>query len=88
MWWEEKVSHSYRRAHPPSWRWPRPSSGHRAIDATALSAEDAGHLGAPEGDPALRIESLTRSDLGVLFEYYVAIYRGDTFRFELEVSSP
>ena len=66
----------------------RPSSGHRSIDATALSAEDAGHLGAPAGDPALRIESLTRSDLDVLFEYYVAIYRGDTFRFELDVSSP
>jgi GntR family transcriptional regulator len=66
----------------------RPSSGHRSIDATALSAEDAGHLGAPAGDPALRIESLTRSDLDVLFEYYVAIYRGDSFKFELEVSSP
>jgi len=66
----------------------RPSSGHRSIDATALSAEDAGHLGAPAGDPALRIESLTRSELGVLFEYYVAIYRGDSFKFELEVSSP
>jgi GntR family transcriptional regulator len=66
----------------------RPASGHRAIDATALSSEDAGHLGAPEGQPALRIESVTRSDLGVLFEYYVAIYRGDSFKFELEVSSP
>jgi GntR family transcriptional regulator len=66
----------------------RPASGHRAIDATALTGEDAGHLGAPEGQPALRIESVTRSDLGVLFEYYVAIYRGDSFKFELEVSSP
>jgi GntR family transcriptional regulator len=66
----------------------RPASGHRAIDATALSDEDARHLGAPEGQPALRIESVTRSDLGVLFEYYVAIYRGDSFKFELEVSSP
>jgi GntR family transcriptional regulator len=66
----------------------RPASGHRAIDATALSSEDAAYLGAPEGQPALRIESVTRSDLGVLFEYYVAIYRGDSFKFELEVSSP
>ena len=66
----------------------RPASGHRAIDATALSGEDAGYLNAPEGQPALRIESVTRSDLGVLFEYYVAIYRGDSFKFELEVSSP
>jgi GntR family transcriptional regulator len=65
----------------------RPASGHRAIDATALSSEDAGYLSALEGQPALRIESVTRSDLGVLFEYYVAVYRGDSFKFELEVSS-
>jgi GntR family transcriptional regulator len=66
----------------------RPASGHRAIDATALSSEDAHHLRAPLGQPALRIESVTRADSGVLFEYYVAIYRGDSFKFELEVSSP
>jgi len=66
----------------------RPASGHRAIDATALSAEDAHHLRAPAGQPALRIESITRSSEGMLFEYYVAIYRGDTFKFELEVTSP
>lgn len=66
----------------------RPATGHRAIDATALSDEDARHLGAPEGQPALRIESVTRSAEGVLFEYYVAIYRGDSFKFELDVSSP
>ena len=66
----------------------RPASGHRAIDATALSSEDAHHLRAPAGQPALRIESITRSSEGVLFEYYVAIYRGDTFKFEFEVTSP
>jgi DNA-binding GntR family transcriptional regulator len=36
----------------------------------------------------LRIDSITRSSEGVLFEYYVAIYRGDTFKFELEVTLP
>jgi len=66
----------------------RPASGHRAIDATALNSEDAHHLRAPVGHPALRIESITRSAEGVLFEYYVAVYRGDTFKFELEVTSP
>lgn len=66
----------------------RPASGHRAIDATALNSEDAHHLRAEAGQPALRIESVTRSAEGVLFEYYVAIYRGDTFKFELEVTSP
>jgi GntR family transcriptional regulator len=66
----------------------RPATGHRAIDATALSREDARHLHAPEGQPALRIESVTRSAEGVLFEYYEAIYRGDSFRFEIEVTTP
>jgi GntR family transcriptional regulator len=66
----------------------RAAAGHRAIDATALTSEDAHHLRAPVGHPALRIESITRSAEGVLFEYYIAIYRGDTFKFELEVTSP
>jgi GntR family transcriptional regulator len=66
----------------------RPATGHRAIDATALTAEDAKHLRVQTGLPALRVESVTRSADGVLFEYYVAIYRGDNFKFELEVTSP
>lgn len=66
----------------------RPASGHRAIDAMGLSSEDAHHLRAPAGQPALRIESTTRSADGMVFEYYVAIYRGDTFKFELDVTSP
>ena len=66
----------------------QPATGHRAIDATALSSEDAHHLQATEGLPALRIESVTRSSEGVLFEYYVAVYRGHSFRFELDVISP
>jgi GntR family transcriptional regulator len=66
----------------------QPATGHRTIDATALSSEDARHLRAPPGQPALRIESVTRSAEGVLFEYYVAIYRGDSFKFELDVIAP
>ena len=66
----------------------RPSTGHRAIDATALSSEDAHYLQSTEGLPALRIESVTRSSEGVVFEYYVAVYRGHSFKFELDVSSP
>ena len=66
----------------------RPATGHRAIDAIALGAEDARLLGAPEGHPALRIESVTRTAENVPFEYYVAIYRGDTFKFEFEITTP
>ncbi len=66
----------------------RPAGGHRSIEAAALSAEDARHLAAPAGLPALRIESVTRTAEGKVFEYYSAIYRGDCFKFELEIASP
>jgi GntR family transcriptional regulator len=65
----------------------RPATGRRAIDATALSWEDACHLGAAEGEPALRVEGATRSAEGVLFEYSVAVSPGDRFRFEIGVAS-
>ena len=66
----------------------RPAGGHRSIEAAALSAEDARHLAAPAGLPALRIESVTRTAEGTVFEHYSAIYRGDSFKFELEITSP
>ncbi|HTW08520.1 MAG TPA: GntR family transcriptional regulator [Acidimicrobiales bacterium] len=65
----------------------RPARGHRAIEAVALSKEDAEHLGVPRGTPGLRVHSITRSSDGVVFEHYVADYRGDSFRFEVEVRS-
>ncbi len=65
----------------------RPTSGHRAIEAVALSRECADYLGVPKGTPGLRMHSVTRSSDGVIFEHYVAHYRGDSFRFELEVRS-
>jgi GntR family transcriptional regulator len=66
----------------------RPATGDRAIDATALSREDARHLGAAEGEPALRVESVTRSAQGVLFEHSVSVSPGDRFTFEIGVASP
>jgi GntR family transcriptional regulator len=64
-----------------------PATGHRAIEAVALSREDADHLGVRKGSPGLRLYSVTRSSDGVVFEHFVAHYRGDSFRFELEVHS-
>jgi GntR family transcriptional regulator len=66
----------------------RPAGGHRSIEAAGLSVEDGRHLGAPPGLPALRIESVTRTADGTVFEYYSAIYAGDSFKFELEIASP
>jgi GntR family transcriptional regulator len=65
----------------------RPASGHRAIEAVPLSRADADHLGVPKGTAGLRVYSITRSSDGVVFEHFIAHYRGDSFRFELEVRS-
>jgi GntR family transcriptional regulator len=65
----------------------RPASGHRAIEAVPLSREDAGHLKVPKGAPGLRVDSITRSSEGTVFEHFIAHYRGNSFRFELEVRS-
>lgn len=65
----------------------RPATGRRAIDATALSPEDARYLGAAAGEPALRVECATRSADGVLFECSVAVSPGDRFRFQIAVVS-
>ena len=62
----------------------RPANGHRAIEAVGLSKEDADHLGVPKGTPGLRMHSVTRSSDDIVFEHFVAHYRGDSFRFELE----
>ena len=65
----------------------RPASGHRGIEAVALSKQDADHLGVPKGTPGLRMYSITRSTADVVFEHFIAYYRGDSFRFELEIGS-
>jgi GntR family transcriptional regulator len=64
-----------------------PARGHRSIEAVALSRENADHLGVPKGTPGLRMYSVTRSSDDVVFEHFDAHYRGDSFRFELEVRS-
>jgi glucose-6-phosphate isomerase, archaeal len=58
----------------------QPAGGHRTIEAGALSAEDARHLDGPPGLPALRIESVSRTADGTVFEYFSAIYRGESFK--------
>ena len=65
----------------------RPASGHRAIEAVALSKERRRLPRRRRGAPGLRVHSITRSSEGIVFEHFVAHYRGDSFRFELEVHS-
>jgi GntR family transcriptional regulator len=65
----------------------RPASGHRSIEAEALSKREAGLLGVRQGTPGLKMYSITRSADDVVFEHFIAHYRGDSFRFELEIGS-
>jgi GntR family transcriptional regulator len=66
----------------------RPAGGSRSIEAEAMPADIAADLGVEPGMPALRIESISRNTDGVVFEHFSAIYRGDSFKFQLEFSSP
>jgi GntR family transcriptional regulator len=66
----------------------RPVGGSRSIEAEAMPADIAAHLGVDPGMPALRIESVSRGADGAVFEHFSAIYRGDSFKFQLEITSP
>jgi GntR family transcriptional regulator len=63
----------------------RPTSGQRGIEAVALARPDSDHLGVPKGALGLRMSSTTRSSDNVVFEHFIALYRGDSFRFELQI---
>jgi GntR family transcriptional regulator len=62
--------------------------GTRAIEARAASAEEAQHLGVPEGAPVLVFSGVTYLADGRPLEYFVGIHRGDRSRFETELFRP
>ena len=64
-----------------------PGHGRRTIEAMGISAEDAVLLEVPVGSPALRLESVMRTQEDVLLETFVAVYRGDLSKLEVEVVS-
>src|SRR5262245_45418444 len=66
----------------------RPHHGWRAIEAVPITAGDATLLGVQPGSPGLLVDSLTSTAEDVLFEYFVAVYRGDRSRFDIEVRAP
>jgi len=66
----------------------RPHHGWRTIEAVAIPAQDAALLGVEPSSPGLLVESVTSSADDEAFEYFVAIYRGDRSRFDIEVRAP
>jgi len=65
-----------------------PHHGRRTIEAVAMPAAEARLLGVPPGSPGLLVESVTSTAEDVTFEYFVALYRGDRSRFDIEVLAP
>jgi hypothetical protein len=71
-------------AHGP----PRNSYGYGSGDLSfdvAISAADAEQLGVEAGSPALLVDSVTRTEDDVAFEYFSAVYRGDRSTFDIQV---
>jgi GntR family transcriptional regulator len=66
----------------------RPDHGWRTIEAVAIPAADAALLGVEPDSPGLLMESVTSTAEEEAFEYFVAIYRGDRSRFDIEVRAP
>lgn len=66
----------------------RPHHGRRTIEAIPMPAGDARHLGVKPGSPAMLVDSVTSTRDDVAFEYFVAVYRGDSSRFEIELHTP
>lgn len=61
------------------------SHGRRSIEAVAANAREAQLLDVREGDPLIRLESVTFLKDGRPVEYYQAVHRGDRSRFEVEL---
>jgi GntR family transcriptional regulator, N-acetylglucosamine utilization regulator len=66
----------------------RPHHGWRTIEAIAMSEADAARLSVAPASPALLVVSVTRTEAGVPFEHFSAVYRGDRSRFDIQVMSP
>ncbi|MGZ8720487.1 MAG: GntR family transcriptional regulator [Aeromicrobium sp.] len=62
-----------------------PAQGSRTIEAIEISVADAHLLEVRRGAAALRLESLARTANGTPLEYFVAIYRGDKSKVEIDL---
>ncbi|MGH2807767.1 MAG: GntR family transcriptional regulator [Actinomycetota bacterium] len=61
------------------------SAGHRYIQAATAEASTAKNLGVARREPLLKLTGVNFDQAGVPVESYIALYRGDTTRFELDV---
>lgn len=64
-----------------------PAGGRRTMESVAAGPSTARNLGVDRAVPLLKVTALNYDDEGIPFEYFTALYRGDSTRFELEVSA-
>jgi len=62
-----------------------PAGGTRTMESVAAGTVTAKNLGVSAGVPLLKLTALNYDEAGIPFEYFTAVYRGDSTRFELEV---
>ena len=65
-----------------------PARAHETIEPTACESEDARHLLARPGAPAILVTRTTYDRLGRSIEYARDLYRGDRARFVIDLESP
>jgi GntR family transcriptional regulator len=66
----------------------RPWHSTQALEATVASDPASGLLEVPVGTPMILLEGVTYGRDDHPLEYFTALFRGDRFRFELEVHQP
>lgn len=62
-----------------------PTGGRRHIQSAAADEDTALNLGIDPGDPLLEVNAVNVDQNGTPFEFFRALYRGDSTRFELSV---
>lgn len=64
------------------------ASGTETVEPTVTTAEESAELGVPVHMPAFLFERITRDENGRPLEYVRSVYRGDRYRFEIDLRPP
>jgi GntR family transcriptional regulator len=66
----------------------RVASGVQTVEPVVTGRDDGLVLGVPTGSPALLMQRVSRDERGTVVEYVRAVYRGDRYRIEVQLTPP
>lgn len=66
----------------------RVASGVQTVEPVVTSRDDSTVLGVAVGSPALLMQRVSRDESGAVLEYVRAVYRGDRYRIEVQLTPP